>query len=118
MRSGRNLQARPAIFVRLGCLLFILNAARAEAAQVGNAQQGLKLAREACAQCHVIGKSTRRSMDTTAPSFSTIANTPGMTSAALAAAFQTSHKTMPNVVIKEDDANNLIAYILNLKNHL
>ena len=35
--------------------------------------------------------------------------------AALAAALQTSHPTMPNFVIKGDDANNIIAYILSLK---
>ena len=40
---------------------------------------------------------------------------PGLTSAALAAALQTSHHTMPNLVIKGDAANNIIAYILSLK---
>jgi hypothetical protein len=38
-----------------------------------------------------------------------------MTSTALTVALQTSHRTMPNLVIKGDDAMNIIAYILSLK---
>jgi mono/diheme cytochrome c family protein len=87
----------------------------AQAAQVGSAQQGLTFAHEACAQCHLVDKVTGRSTDANAPTFEAIAKTPGLTSAALAATLQTSHRTMPNVVIKGDDADNVIAYILSLK---
>ncbi len=38
-----------------------------------------------------------------------------MTSAALTVALQTPHRMMPNLVIKGDDALNIIAYILSLK---
>jgi hypothetical protein len=37
-----------------------------------------------------------------------------MSSTALAAALQTSHETMPNVVIKGSDLSDVIAYILSL----
>ena len=90
-------------------------ASSAQAAQVGSAQQGFKLARETCAQCHLVDKVAGRSTDANAPTFEAIANTPGLSSAALAAALQTSHRTMPNVVIKGDDINDIIAYILSLK---
>jgi mono/diheme cytochrome c family protein len=90
-------------------------ASSAQAVEVGSVQQGLRLARETCAQCHLVDKVTGRSTDANAPTFEAIANTPGLTSAALAAALQTSHRTMPNVVIKGDDADNVIAYILSLK---
>ena len=50
-----------------------------------------------------------------APTFEDIANIPGMTSAALTAALRTSHETMPNVMIKEADTSDLVAYILSLK---
>lgn len=90
-------------------------ATSAHAAQVGSAQQGLRVAREACAECHLVDKVAGRSTDADAPTFEAIAKTPGLTSAALAAALQTSHRTMPNVVIKGDDADNVIAYILSLK---
>ncbi len=90
-------------------------ASSAQAAQVGSAQQGLRVAREACAQCHLVDKVAGRSADANAPTFEAIAKTPGLTSVALAAALHTSHRTMPNVVIKGDDAANIIAYILSLK---
>lgn len=90
-------------------------ASSAQAQQVGSIQQGLKFAREACAQCHLVDYVAGRSTNANAPTFETIARTPGLTSAALAAALQTSHRTMPNVVIKGDDADNVIAYILSLK---
>jgi hypothetical protein len=38
-----------------------------------------------------------------------------MTGAALTVALQTSHRSMPNVIIKGRDAQNIIAYILSLK---
>ncbi len=90
-------------------------ASGAQAAQVGSVQQGLRLARETCAQCHLVDKVTGRSTDANAPTFETIAKTPGLTSAALAAALQTSHRTMPNVVLKGADINDIVAYILSLK---
>jgi mono/diheme cytochrome c family protein len=84
-------------------------------AQVGSAEQGLRFSREACATCHLVVKAAGRSANSNAPTFAAIANTPGMTSAALRVALQTSHRTMPNFVIKDDDADSVIAYILTLK---
>jgi len=90
-------------------------ASSAQAAQVGSAQQGLRLAREACAECHLVDKVAGRSTDADAPTFETIAMTPGLTSAALTAVLRTSHRTMPNVVLKGADINDIVAYILSLK---
>jgi mono/diheme cytochrome c family protein len=84
-------------------------------AQVGSAEQGLRLSREVCAACHLVVKATGRSTNSDAPTFAAIANTPGMTSAAIRVALETSHRTMPNLVIKDDDADSIIAYILTLK---
>jgi hypothetical protein len=50
-----------------------------------------------------------------APTFDDIANVPGMTSRALIVALRTSHRSMPNLVIKGRDAEDLVAYILSLK---
>jgi len=99
------------------CFIFVATiwATASNAQEVGNAQQGLRVAREVCADCHLVDKGAGRSTDANAPTFEAIATTPGLTSAALAAALQTSHRTMPNVVIKGDDANDIIAYILSLK---
>ena len=74
-------------------------AGSAQAAQVGSAQQGLRLARSVCSECHLVVKEAGRS------------NEP----AAVASAMQTSHKAMPNVVLKGDELSDIIAYILSLR---
>jgi mono/diheme cytochrome c family protein len=93
----------------------IASAAIGRAAQVGSVEQGSAIARERCAECHLTVKENGRSTNEKAPTFARIANTPGMTAAALRAALNTSHRTMPNLVIKDDDADSIIAYILTLR---
>jgi mono/diheme cytochrome c family protein len=85
------------------------------AQQVGSAEQGLRLARAVCAECHLVDKVAGRSANSDAPTFATIADTQGMTAAALTAILQTPHRTMPNVIIKGGDMNDIVAYILSLK---
>ena len=64
---------------------------------------------------HGIDNAGGGSTNANAPTFKDIANTPGMTSAALTVALQTTHTTMPNFVVKGDALQNIIAYILSLK---
>jgi len=85
------------------------------AQQVGNVERGFKLAEQICAQCHLVVKDAGASPNANAPSFEAIASTPGITSTALAAALRTSHTTMPNLVVERDEAGDIIAYILSLK---
>jgi mono/diheme cytochrome c family protein len=87
----------------------------ARAQETGSVQEGLKLASEVCSECHLVVKSPGRSTDPDAPTFATIANSKGVTRAGLFARLQTSHQLMPNIVIKGEDAQNIIAYILSLK---
>jgi mono/diheme cytochrome c family protein len=84
-------------------ILLALAAGSAQAQQPGNAERGLRLAREVCSQCHLVDKVAGSSTNPDAPPFETIAKTPGLTAAALTVALRTSHRTMPNIVIKEDD---------------
>jgi mono/diheme cytochrome c family protein len=99
-----------AIFAMLLC-----TAAGAQSQEVGNPEVGLKIAQNACAECHLVVKAEGRSNNPDAPTFEAIARTPGLTRAALAAALQTSHRNMPNLIIKPDDAQNIMTYILSLK---
>lgn len=87
----------------------------AQAQSVGSPGHGLTLARAQCAECHLVDKAPGRSPNAAAPTFEQIANTRGMTSAALTAALRTSHHTMPNVIINGNDMSDLVAYILSLK---
>jgi mono/diheme cytochrome c family protein len=84
------------------------------AQEVGNPNQGLRLAHTLCAECHLVDKLPGQSPNLIAPSFEHIANTPGMNSAALTAALRTSHESMPNIIIKGSDLSDVIAYILSL----
>jgi mono/diheme cytochrome c family protein len=93
----------------------IVNAATAKAAQIGSVEQGLAIARERCAECHSTEKEDGRSVNEKVPTFARIANIPGMTATALRAALNTSHRTMPNLVFKDDDADSIVAYILSLR---
>jgi len=90
-------------------------AGSAQAQEADNARQGHKLARAVCSECHLVDNVPGRSTNPDAPTFETIAKTPGLTSAALNSMLHTSHRTMPNIVIKDADAKDIVAYILSLK---
>ena len=106
---------------RIARTLFVVGAlvatnGAAGAADAGRVEKGLAIARVQCAECHLLGKEKGLSTNVMAPTFAEIANTPGMTAAALKVALSTPHEVMPNLVIKGETADSLIAYILSLKN--
>jgi mono/diheme cytochrome c family protein len=86
-----------------------------EAQEIGQPGRGLALAQRLCSQCHAVRKEQARSPNDNAPRFQVIASVPGMTSIALSAALNTSHRTMPNILLQADEQADVIAYILNLK---
>ena len=81
----------------------------------GNPQRGETIARKSCVACHAINDRKAASPNFKAPAFARLARTPGMTSIALRAALQTSHPTMPNLIVRKGHREDLIAYILSLK---
>ena len=93
----------------------VTTAGGARAAEEGSVQRGLEIARAQCAECHLLGREKGLSSNLNAPTFAAIANTPGMTAAALRVALNTPHESMPNLVIKGETATSLVAYILSLK---
>ncbi len=105
------------ILIALAAFFFIrMRPAGGAAAAETSISEGHRLATEWCARCHVIephGLAT----PSEAPSFRAVANQPGITALALKVFFRTSHKDMPNLVIKPDQAEALANYILSLKNN-
>jgi mono/diheme cytochrome c family protein len=83
--------------------------------QIGTVEDGRALARQVCASCHAIDKGEQLSPQPFAPTFQTIADTPGMTPTALSIFLKTPHATMPNLVLSDDELGNVITYILSLK---
>jgi mono/diheme cytochrome c family protein len=83
----------------------------------GNPAAGRAFALQTCTPCHVVVSdqlSPRRFA--TGPDFKEIANTPGQTAMALTVWLTaTPHPTMPNLVLTSDEAQNVIAYILSLR---
>ena len=94
---------------------FAITTAPARAAEPDIVAKGLTLAREQCAVCHLLGKEKGLSSLPTAPPFADIANSRGITAAALRVILNTPHESMPNLVVRGEVADSIIAYILSLK---
>ena len=80
----------------------------------GDPQAGAAYAKQYCAKCHTIA-GENKSPEPTAPRFKDVANTSGMTATALRVWLQTSHPTMPNIILEPKELSNVVAYILSLK---
>lgn len=96
-------------------LLLLLSAATASAQDIGDAERGLAYAQGHCAECHDIDRGIYGMSVFGAPSFEEIANTRGMSELALVSFFQTSHPSMPNFMVANEDARDIIAYLATLK---
>jgi hypothetical protein len=84
-------------------------------ADVGDAGKGLAYAQQVCSGCHHVLRTDAASPNPQAPAFTEVANTPGMSITALTVWSRTAHPTMPNLVIELADMDDLIAYILSLR---
>lgn len=84
-------------------------------AQDADKEAGQAYAKEVCAKCHAILANEELSPLPDAPAFQTVADTPGMTALALSVWLQSSHPTMPNIILEQNDMRNVIAYITSLK---
>ena len=79
-----------------------------------DAARGRILAEEACSQCHGVGPN-QSSANPKAPSFSAIAAEPSITEYSVRVFLRTPHATMPNLMIKPDDIDDIVSYLLSLK---
>lgn len=85
------------------------------AAQEADVAAGAAYAKEVCSPCHAVLPNEQISPLPQAPTFQKVADTPGMTEMALTVWLQSSHPTMPNIILKQDDLRNVVAYITSLK---
>ena len=93
----------------------LLLPATAAAQELGSPGLGQAYAERVCADCHDVEAGGEISPNPDAPSFQSVADTPGMSPRALAVWLQTSHPTMPDLILKPDDMDNVIAYIMGLR---
>jgi mono/diheme cytochrome c family protein len=111
---ARRLAMKHVILVALSAGSVFAATAGAMAAEVaGDPQAGFDYAHTYCATCH--GISEEKSPLPQAPRFRKVADQRGITATALQVWMQTSHPTMPNIIVAPNDMRDVIAYILSLK---
>ena len=97
----------------IAALVLMPHSARSQTG--GDARQGENFAEAACSQCHAVGRNKAHSPNRYAPSFHSLARSPGMTATKLHVWFETPHPSMPNLILRSEDRENVFAYILSLK---
>jgi mono/diheme cytochrome c family protein len=93
-----------------------LIAGSAAAQQQPMAGEGLRVARQWCAACHVVSRdmpTPAPAMDA-APSFSSVARRADTTETGLRVFLQTPHANMPNWQLGRGELDAVVAYILSL----
>jgi mono/diheme cytochrome c family protein len=77
--------------------------------------RGAELAQRWCAECHAIGRDEKERLYAEVPTFSEILQLPSTTEVSLRAFLQTPHPKMPNIKLAPAEIDELVAYILDLK---
>ena len=82
----------------------------------GSVRAGRALAQVVCAECHVVvpRPGVQRQIGD-APDFADVAQMPSTTRTSLLAFLHSTHPTMPNPIVSDRDARDVVAYILRLK---
>ena len=84
-----------------------------ETTRAQNAKNAQRLSERWCAACHAIGPVPGKLK--TAPSFASIANKENVTSDMIASFLLLPHATMPNYPLSRKDAQDLAAFIMEMK---
>jgi len=104
-----------AILIALAALLLIrIHSALGASRDDRSLAEGRHLAEAWCTACHAIDAKAAATANA-APGFAAIANQPSTTELSLKVFLRSNHPNMPNLVLKPDQADNLVAYILSLK---
>ncbi len=101
--------------IALAGLAFWATASNAAAQVAADAMNGHAVAQRVCGQCHAVEAGERLSPHPQVPTFTAVANARGQTATALRVWFQSPHRSMPDLVLGEQESDDLIAYILSLK---
>lgn len=97
----------------LGAVAGILIAASASAAPAQQAVDGLAIARQWCASCHIVEPGGKGS-DAARP-FAQVANDPDFTMDGLRAWLSDPHPPMPSLTLSNEEIDALTAYIVSLR---
>lgn len=78
-------------------------------------EHGKVLAQSMCSECHAIQSAQVFSPNSYAPPFEKIANLRGMSAPALTSMLYSSHRRMPNIILRPEEARAIVSYILTLQ---
>jgi len=81
----------------------------------GDPDAGSRLAHEVCGVCHVVSDEQFVDPDVGAPTFYEVADDPAVTALSLRVFLRTPHATMPDLMLSPDETDDIIAYILSLR---
>ena len=105
--------------VGIGILLAATHVSVTEAQVPGSAGDpvaGRLFALQSCTSCHIVAPGQANpEISTAAPAFKAIANAQTTTVTGLHVFLISSHPTMPDFVLSDDQRENVIAYILSLR---
>ncbi|HXP77245.1 MAG TPA: c-type cytochrome [Stellaceae bacterium] len=104
--------------LRAALVLMVLLAGPALAATGGdqvNTSHGEAYSRAWCSACHAVGRGEAAAESSAVPSFQSLADNPELTEIALHAFLNTPHRTMLNVILSPDQADDIVTYILSLR---
>jgi mono/diheme cytochrome c family protein len=82
---------------------------------VADVAAGKKLALAVCARCHFVSETQSLIPRADAPPFDAIAAEPSVTELSLRVFLQTPHRYMPDIQLSQQETDDVIGFILNLK---
>ena len=119
--SSRDMHRNPWLHIGVAILLavvalFLIRLHNAGGATPGadSVAAGHKLAEAWCRSCHAIDATTAGTQ-AGAPDFIAVANMPSTTELSVKVFLQSSHRSMPNLVLTPEQRDDLASYILSLK---
>jgi mono/diheme cytochrome c family protein len=81
----------------------------------GDAANGHRLAQNWCSNCHVVDRASTTGTSTGAPPFPAVAQMKSVTPLSLRVFLQSPHQRMPDLHLSRDETDDLITYILSLR---
>jgi cytochrome c len=101
--------------IALAALVLIrLHNAQGASPETSSISEGHRLAEAWCKACHVIDTKTLERANA-APDFAAIADQPSTTELSLKVFLGSNHRNMPNLILRPEQADDLVGYILSLK---
>jgi mono/diheme cytochrome c family protein len=84
-------------------------------AQDGSVDRGRAVALQLCSGCHFVAEGQRPPSPVRAPTFRAVAASPSATETTLRNFLRTPHPIMPMLILSADETDDVIAYILSLR---